>query len=367
MNPDKLRSDYGKLVCLLQDSNTLEIQDLLEFSCVAPVKTVHSVLEAAGCGAVLRDEYLGLATAEIHAEGKSRFAVQREIRQKERAVEHIANKYASAKMGAEGIRQCLYSVGDNENFLRFNRDPCDKLLSCLRRDFDRAAPRCAARDLGIRVGERGARLTHDHSRQYAFIEQTLSLWSDILGDFFRLWCLAEEDLLDGSNAYRLADTGQGLNRLQQARRVSSAMHGVLHRCQQRCGSWVGSSVVHLGDRAVPNALVFIDKYTQVPRILGPLANVLRQLEPGGRLAEDEALRTYLDEAFGGPEECRLDILCDFFRHAFDGSGADNFMMAGSCIDGRLTSAWNWCSKLESKPFHAVFKLAGFASFDGKWD
>ena len=129
----------------------------------------------------------------------------------------------------------------------------------------------------------------------------------------------------------------------------------------------GSSVVHLGDRAVPNALVFIDKYTQVPRILGPLANVLRQLEPGGRLAEDEALRTYLDEAFGGPEECRLDILCDFFRHAFDGSGADNFMMAGSCIDGRLTSAWNWCSKLESKPFHAVFKLAGFASFDGKWD
>ena len=29
-----------------------------------------------------------------------------------------------------------------------------------------------------------------------------------------------------------------------------------------------------------------------------------------------------------------------------GSGADNFFDAGSCIDGRLTSAWNWCSKLE---------------------
>lgn len=33
-------------------------------------------------------------------------------------------------------------------------------------------------------------------------------------------------------------------------------------------------------------------------------------------------------------------IADFFRFAFDGSGADNFYDAGSCIDGRLTSAWN---------------------------
>lgn len=56
---------------------------------------------------------------------------------------------------------------------------------------------------------------------------------------------------------------QGLNRVQQAPSVSRAMHAVLHRCQQRLGSWVGSSVVHLGDHNVPNALMFIDKYTQV--------------------------------------------------------------------------------------------------------
>ncbi len=58
-------------------------------------------------------------------------------------------------------------------------------------------------------------------------------------------------------------TGQGMNRVQQANNVSRAIHSIIHTCQQRLGHWVGSSVVHLGDHNVPNALMFIDKYTQV--------------------------------------------------------------------------------------------------------
>lgn len=96
-----------------------------------------------------------------------------------------------------------------------------------------------------------------------------------------------------------------------------------------------------------------------------------------------ALRSYVEDEFGSAEGLCKEILGDFFRHGFDGSGADNFFDAGSCIDGRLTSAWNWCNSLEKKRFFPVFLLAGeflesvslpplskryvgFIGFDGEW-
>lgn len=74
----------------------------------------------------------------------------------------------------------------------------------------------------------------------------------------------------------------------------------------------------------------------------------------------------MDKSFGGALPLKKRILADFFRHGFDGSGADNFFDAGSCIDGRLTSAWNWCSKLEKKSFWPVFQLTDFIGFDGEF-
>lgn len=120
-------------------------------------------------------------------------------------------------------------------------------------------------------------------------------------------------------------------------------------------------MIHLGDHNVPNALMFIDKYTQVSRILNPIVRTLDQLED---LVKDPGLALYINKTFGGVDKAKMEILTDFFRHAFDGSGADNFFDAGSCIDGRLTSAWNWCSKLDKKRYYYIFKLAGFVGFDG---
>jgi hypothetical protein len=102
-------------------------------------------------------------------------------------------------------------------------------------------------------------------------------------------------------------------------------------------------------------LFHIDKYSQIYRILLPICNTLSQIPS---LAEKPALRSYIEDDFGSTDNCVREILCDFFQHGFDGSGADNFFDAGSCIDGRLTSAWNWCAQLEKKRYFPVFLLTG---------
>lgn len=360
MNPDKMRSEYGKLMYLLMDSSEPAIQDLLEFRCVTPLRTVYRMLEERGGLRMLDDPLMTTATAEIVAGERPRHEVQRDIKAKERAREALAKRYRSSQLSEEDILLCLYSVSDNNSFLLFNRDPIDRMIEYFNSYF-RADAHEPGYSLGIQGGRDGARLTHNHERQYHYVLQSLSLWREISTDMFKLWALAEADMLREGNNYRLCDTGQGLNRVQSAPSVSKAMQQILHRVQARIGSWVGSSVVHLGDHNVPNALIFIDKYTQVPRILNPVVLVMEEVP---KLYRDPNVRQYIDSTFGGVEQCRKSILVDFCRHAFDGSGADNFFDAGSCIDGRLTSAWNWCSKLEKKPFYHVFKLAGFVGFDG---
>ncbi|KAI0340746.1 hypothetical protein BDW22DRAFT_1397671 [Trametopsis cervina] len=363
MNPDKMRSTYGKLIYLLQDSQAPEVQNMLGFSCVKPIKTVYTVLEEHDALDLLREESIAIATKEVYAEGRTRRDIQKEIKAKEKAVETLSAKYASKTLSQETVRQCLYSIGDNHAFLRTNRDPCDAMITYLKQYFHATHAKDSKSSLAIRSGKGGARLSHDHTRQYAYVLQSLTLWREVLHDMFHLWYLAESDLLSENVFYRLRDTGQGLNRVQAAPKTSRMMHVILNRAQRSIGSWVGSSVIHMGDHNVPNALMFIDKYSQIYRILLPICNTIRQIPS---LMEKPALRSYIEDEFGSEDGLCREILGDFFRHAFDGSGADNFFDAGSCIDGRLTSAWNWCSSLEKKRFFHVFLLTGFVGFDGEW-
>ncbi|GMH95950.1 hypothetical protein TL16_g13258 [Triparma laevis f. inornata] len=362
MNPEKMRAEYGKLVYLMADAMKPEVADSLGFDVKGDLMTVYKFLEEKGETDLLEDKYIEVATEEILADkGKSRAEIQQQIKRKEKAVKYIKEKYSNHNLDSEEIHLCLYSICDNNSFLNSNRLPVDKMITYLREYFSPTAIKTGY-SLAIVSGEDGARLSHSHERQYYFALQSLTLWRDILDDMFRLWALAEDDLLSSTIQYSLKDTGQGQQRVQQSPKTYRAMQALLQRVQSSVDTWIGSSMIHLGDHNVPNALNFIDKYTQVPRILGPIVVCLENLEK--MVDADDNLEAFIDKSFGGLETLKRDILYDFFKSAFDGSGATNFYDAGSCIDGRLTSAWNWCQSLPEKEFYCIFKLTGFTGFDG---
>ena len=102
-----------------------------------------------------------------------------------------------------------------------------------------------------------------------------------------------------------------------------------------------------------------DKYTQVPCILNPICDFVAAIP---ELVGDSKVGKYVEDQFGGGEELKMMVLQDYFKHGFDGSGDDG----GSCIDGRLTSSWNWTSKIAKKKYYHAFMFAGFQGFNGEW-
>lgn len=75
------------------------------------------------------------------------------------------------------------------------------------------------------------------------------------------------------------------------------------------------------------------------RILGPIVSCLEQLAVLHE--KDQHIKNLIDTGYGGLEKLKKDILFDFFRSAFDGSGADNFFDAGRYGGGfaiQLTSS-----------------------------
>lgn len=364
MNPERMRDTFGKLCYMVMDSRLPQIEDHMEFHLYKPVKTVHSFLtsraeDGGRALGIFQDKLILYTTSHISPVGKTRPEINRLIRQKESAIEKLASKYSTPHFSKEDIRQVLYSIGDYNAYVNMNRRPIMRMLERL--EVFRQPEVAAKYSIGIQYGREGARLTHDHQRQWHYVQQSLTLWSVIQREMIHLWYLADFDLFNGSE-YRLASTGQGLNRIKACPALYKEMHNILNECRSKCDSWVGSSVVHLGDDAVPNALFFLDKYTQVPNILIPFDQTLMSIN--SLVKNDAYMLEYINKEYGSVEDLKLTILQDAFAHMFDGSGADNFYMSGSCIDGRLTSAWNHTNEISKKKYYNVFLMSGFIGFNG---
>jgi hypothetical protein len=184
-----MRNDYGKLLYALMDSVHPQIQQLLGFNCVRDIRTVHGLLEERGALGLLSDDLIIQATKEIIADkSKPRYEIQRDIKRKEAAIEALARRYASDKIGSEEIRQALYSIGDNHAYLTAARRPATRMIEYLKEYFSPDTPE-EGFSLSIQAGRGGARISHDHQRQYVYVLQSLSLWQEIAHEMFRLWHL----------------------------------------------------------------------------------------------------------------------------------------------------------------------------------
>lgn len=154
---------------------------------MTPIKTVYSVLEEHNGLDLLRDDLITVATKEIYSEGRPRRDVQKDIKSKERAIETLSARYSRNGLSQENVRQCLYSIGDNHAFLRTNRDPCERMIGYLQQFFHPTQAKDTNSSLAIRNGKGGARLSHDHSKQYAYVLQSLTLWREILHGMDQLY------------------------------------------------------------------------------------------------------------------------------------------------------------------------------------
>ncbi|GMI44695.1 hypothetical protein TrCOL_g7729 [Triparma columacea] len=389
LNPASMRDTYGKLMYLLQDSQSSSVNRGLQFGLWKELNMVSPFLEAGGAEELLVDERLVDAVHPVmetdsSGERLSRDEVQRRVKRKRESADELVAEYgAKTNLSEEEIRRAIDSIADAYTVVTQNVRPCKRMLTLLKENFDpnKADGKFSLQLKGSSRGgssygygmgrfgfgggggggnSSGATLSHSHDTQWTFVWQTLCLWVKIQQHMHSLWVAADADLLSTTSVYNLWNTGQGLNRVQSCPTVSRMMHNLLSATQSESKkSWVGLSVVHLGDRDVPNALVFIDKYTQVPRILQPIADFVDGLDA---FVLNPKLEAYVEEQFKGKENLKKKVLADYFKHGFDGSGDDG----GSCIDGRLTSSWNWTSRIGKKSYYHAFLMSGFAGFDGEW-
>ncbi|RNF09068.1 uncharacterized protein Tco025E_07151 [Trypanosoma conorhini] len=350
LNPFSNRSEFGKLTMLLQDAQKRAVQERLQTSksLVAPLQTVGAELRRVGAEALLAG---GDVAEYLRAQGAEKAAL----------LQRMLELHGGGG-GGPAVERCLRSIDDVVHFIEENVRPLRWLRRILDEEF-LPHPTDPERNLAIHAGLHGARLSHDHVRHCQYVAESLTLWENVQRHIFEFWQVAEDDmLLDGGGHYNFVNTGQGHHRLCGAKKSFARMARAVAEAERAEGGWVGIKVIHLGDRDVPNPLVFIDKYTVVPRIVQPIMHTVLELESifaPGSPETYPGLRNLLRAKFHSYPALRTMILADFFRHAFDGSGDDG----GNCIDGRLTSAWNWCHQLEKKPYYDAFVLTEFKGFD----
>ena len=130
-NPDKMRSTYGKLVAIAQDSNHPTIRSALGFSLVSPILTVRQDIQRNNCLGILEEPLLEFITAsfDIYAEQADKLRTTA-LKLRNAATDELVDKYLRATGGAvtdEQIRFWLASISDHHSYLTQALAPLKRL------------------------------------------------------------------------------------------------------------------------------------------------------------------------------------------------------------------------------------------------
>lgn len=164
-------------------------------------------------------------------------------------------------LSTDDIRRIIDSIADNEAYYAFNVRPVKKMLQLLQENFDKEKSQdpfslslswrpskifdsinpshlfssssssytSSTYGNSLNYSSGGAQLSHNHSTQYKFVLQSLTLWAEIMRNMPMLWINADCDMI--LESYRLVNTGQGLHRLQSCPRVAKKMRSILTHVQ----------------------------------------------------------------------------------------------------------------------------------------
>ena len=209
MNPQKMRSDYGKMMYLLMDSQRPEVAEILQINLVKPIHTVGQLLQAKHGEGILASEDLDDATRDLSNDTHDSTQLLLLQQQKREAIGRILDKYSTKDLSRDEITRVLDSISDANNFLANNEQPVTRMLELLKTNFDNAGPKGNVKggDFSLAIGRGnnfrsggnffhggykkftvhsmggsnsgGAKLTHSHSTQFTFTSQTFMLWQQV--------------------------------------------------------------------------------------------------------------------------------------------------------------------------------------------
>ena len=241
LNPAKMRSTYGKLMYMLQDSQSSNVAKGLGFSMHKEMLMVASFLvDELEIEELLYDDRLVDATMYISDVDEntglkiSREVVQDLVHLKQEATNALVEEYArkaSSFYGdekvhldrcTEEVSRSISSLADAVAVIETSVAPIRRMILFLETNFDKTK---AEKEFSLTLSatsyisqarsalssysysgmnrfgfagsgdSSGPTLSHSHPTQYMFVWQSLKLWCKVQENMHKLWVCADEDLL----------------------------------------------------------------------------------------------------------------------------------------------------------------------------